>query len=97
MDLLRGYPRPGYTFVGVLQVRWELQGSGLGRAVWEHTEDWIQGTWPEATRVRLAVAATNVRVAEPFWTRMGFAPTGEVRPHRYDKLETTVRMFEKAL
>lgn len=97
VDLLRGYPVQGYAFVGLLQVRWELQGSGVGRSVWEDTENWIRARWPDTSRLRLAVVDTNVRVAEPFWTKVGFAPTGESRPYRYDKLETTARMFEKPL
>ncbi|MEU8227091.1 hypothetical protein [Kribbella sp. NPDC048915] len=40
---------------------------------------------------------TNADVAAGFWVRQGFQPTGEVRPHRYDKLESNARLYEKQL
>lgn len=59
--------------------------------------EWLAGRWTAVARIRLAVVDTNARVATPFWERMGFAPTGEQKPYRYDKLESTVRLMEKPL
>ena len=41
--------------------------------------------------------AEDAKVATAFWLRQGFEPTGEERPYRYDKLETTARLYEKQL
>jgi uncharacterized protein len=97
VDLIRGYPDADCAYVGLLQVRWEMQRGGLGAAVWRDAERWVRERWPEIQRFRLAVVDTNARIAEPFWRRMGFCATGEVKPYRYDKLASSARLYEKRL
>ena len=94
IDLIRGYPDPSCVFVGLLLVRWDLQGSGLGRDVWLLAEELIRG-WDGIERYRLAVVETNSKVALGFWRAMGFGETGERQPYRYDHLESTVIFMEK--
>ncbi|MPZ94647.1 MAG: GNAT family N-acetyltransferase, partial [Propionibacteriales bacterium] len=67
VDLVRGYPSEGRVFVGLLQVRVELQRQGVGREVWRLAEEWVRSRWPEATTARLAVVDTTAAAAEPFW------------------------------
>jgi ribosomal protein S18 acetylase RimI-like enzyme len=45
----------------------------------------------------LAVVDTNAAEAQGFWERQGFEQTGEVKPYRYDKLESLARLYEKGL
>ncbi|MDQ3423196.1 MAG: GNAT family N-acetyltransferase [Actinomycetota bacterium] len=97
VDLLRGHPDESRAFLGLLQVRWELQRDGIGRRLSELTESWVRDSWPEIERLRVAVVDTNAVVAAPFWAAMAFVPTGEDKPYRYDKLESTTRLYEKAL
>ncbi len=97
VDMVRGYPDSRCAFVGLLQVRWELQRGGVGRAVWAAAESWLRRAWPEVERVRLAVVDTNEVPAARFWAAVGFRPTGEYRPYRYDKLASTTRFWEKPL
>jgi hypothetical protein len=33
----------------------------------------------------------------PFWSKLGFAPTGEVKPYRYGRVESHVTVLEKPL
>lgn len=94
IDLIRGYPDPSCVFVGLLLVRWDLQGRGLGRAVWQLAEELISG-WDGIDRYRLAVVETNAKMALGFWRAMGFRETGEREPYRYDHLESTVILMEK--
>lgn len=94
VDLIRGYPDPSYAFVGLLLVRWELQGTGVGRKVWQQVEELV-ADWQGVERFRLAVVETNARMALGFWQAMGFAETGERKPYRYDQLESTAIMMEK--
>jgi ribosomal protein S18 acetylase RimI-like enzyme len=94
VDLIRGYPDPSYAFVGLLLVRWELQGTGVGREIWQHAEELVAG-WDEISRVRLAVVQTNAGMALGFWKAMGFEETGERKPYRYDQLESTAILLEK--
>jgi GNAT superfamily N-acetyltransferase len=97
VDLLRGHPDESRAFLGLLQVRWELQRDGIWRRLSELTESWVRDSWPEIERLRVAVVDTNAVVAAPFWAAMAFVPTGEDKPYRYDKLESTTRLYEKAL
>ena len=48
-------------------------------------------------RLRLGIVETNAAVAQPFWTALGYRPTGEVKPYRYDKLTSTVALWERPL
>lgn len=94
IDLIRGYPDDSCVFVGLLLVRWDLQGIGLGRAVWQLAEELVMG-WDDVRRYRLAVVETNAKMALGFWRAMGFSETGERRPYRYDHLESTAILMEK--
>ncbi|MEV6287130.1 GNAT family N-acetyltransferase [Kribbella sp. NPDC051770] len=97
VDLLRGYPEPSYAFIGLLEVRGDRQGRGVGGATYGLGEQYVAEEWPEVRRLRLAVVDTNAEVAAPFWISQGFESTGEVRPYRYDKLTSSARLYEKAL
>ncbi|HEX5542354.1 MAG TPA: GNAT family N-acetyltransferase, partial [Micromonospora sp.] len=79
VDLVRGYPDASVAYIGLLQVRLEQQGCGLGERILRSTEALARG-WPEIKRLRLAVVRGNW-VAAGFWHRMGFAETGEVVPY----------------
>lgn len=48
-------------------------------------------------RLRLGIVATNASVAEPFWRALGYEPTGEEKPYRYDHLVSTVALWERPL
>lgn len=95
VDLLRGYPRSEFVFIGLLLVQRSRQGQGVGAEAMAAVERYV-GQWPEARRFRLAVVDTNAPVLG-FWRRMGFEPTGETRPYRYDLLESTTRLYERDL
>ena len=96
VDVLRGYPDPGCAFVGLLLVRFELQGTGLGRETWQAVER-LTADWPEINRFRLAVVETNARTAMPFWQAMGFRETGERQPHQVLEEPTAAILMEKAI
>ena len=96
-DLLRGYPNDHTAFIGLLEVHWNHQGLGLGKATYDEVQRYVETTWTEVRTLRLAVVDTNAHIATGFWRRQGFEPTGEERPYRYDKLESTARLYEKQL
>jgi hypothetical protein len=52
--------------------------------------------WRWIRTIRLAVVATNAQVL-PFWYRMGFTETGEVRPYRHGKLRSESIILDKPL
>ena len=97
VDLLRGYPVEEKAFIGLLEVHGEYQGRGVGGTAYGLVEWYVEASWPEVRTLRLAVVDTNSEVAAGFWRRQGFEPTGEEKPYRYDKLVSTVRLYEKKL
>lgn len=97
VDLLRGYPNDHTAYIGLLEVHWNHQGLGFGRATYELVQQYVETRWTEVRTLRLAIVDTNAHVATGFWRKQGFEPTGEERPYRYDKLESTTRLYEKRL
>jgi uncharacterized protein len=97
VDLLRGYPNERTAFIGLLEVHGRHRGKGVGAAAYRGVEEYVGREWPEVRTLRLAVVETNAGQAQGFWERLGFAPTGEVKPYRYDKLESESRLYEKQL
>ena len=94
-DVLLGYPAPIPAYIGLLVVRGGRHGSGLGRVL--HETVLSLGADARADRLRLGIVATNAVGAEPFWRALGYAPTGERKPYRYDRLESTVALWERAV
>jgi uncharacterized protein len=97
VDLLRGFPNDHTAYIGLLEVHWNHQGTGLGKAAYEEVQRYVETSWPEIDTLRLAIVDTNARIATGFWQKVGFTATGEERPYRYDKLESTARLYEKPL
>ncbi|WP_316228112.1 MULTISPECIES: GNAT family N-acetyltransferase [unclassified Bradyrhizobium] len=77
LDMIDGYPLPGTAFIGLLAVRESAQGSGIGRALFREAERFARDSL-RARNLRLAVVESNPVIG--FWTKMGFHPTGEVKP-----------------
>ena len=76
--LLRGWNAPHKTHIGLLLIRPSGRGQHAGAAVVKQLEAFVR-TLPGMTVMRLAVVASNVD-AFPFWRKMGFVETGEVKP-----------------
>lgn len=95
-DVLLGYPGPATAYIGLLVVRGGEHGRGLGRSMHDGVVDLARGT-PGVERLRLGIVATNAAVAEPFWRRLGYLPTGEQKPYRYASVESTVVLWERPL
>lgn len=94
LDLIDGYPSPGTTFIGMLAVRESAQGSGVGRALFREAERFARDEL-KARTMRLAVVETNPVVG--FWTKMGFHPTGEVKPYEGVACASRSVLMEKKL
>ena len=95
IDCIRGWPTPDTALVGLLLVVEPHQRRGIGRAAYARLEERIRA-WGTCTRVRIAVVETNDDVV-PFWRRLGFVPTGEVKPYVYGSVRSRTVVFERAL
>jgi GNAT superfamily N-acetyltransferase len=94
-DLIRGWPRPDTAHVGLLLLAEPYQGKGHGRRAYEALEACIRG-WGTCSRIRIGVVETNAQ-ALPFWQRIGFAPTGEIKPYSYAGVRSQVVILERQL
>ena len=96
LDLLLRYPDEETVYIGLLLIDRARQGQGIGTAAYQALERDLLPRWPWARRLRLSVVRTNEQVLG-FWRRLGFTETGEVRPWRYDKLESESIPMDKRL
>ena len=76
-DVVRGYPIPAKTVIGLLLLAEEWQRRGLGRAFAILLEQAISA-WPEVSTLRIGVVKTNPG-ALAFWRKLGYRETGEVK------------------
>ncbi len=95
-DVLFGYPDPEVIYVGLLIARRVHRGKGLGHELHDAI---LQRALeePAFTRMRLGIVQTNAKIAEPFWRRRGYRPTGEQKPYRYDHLTSSVTLWERPI
>ena len=73
------WPEQGTAHIGLLLIRTDQTGQGLGRAlheavVAELAEDSALHT------LRLGIVSTNHEAAAPFWRALGYSPTGQTKP-----------------
>ncbi|WP_315810656.1 MULTISPECIES: GNAT family N-acetyltransferase [unclassified Bradyrhizobium] len=94
LDIVDGYPVPGTAFIGLLAVRESAQKSGVGRALFREAERLARDDL-RARNLRLAVVETNPVMG--FWMKMGFRPTGEVKPFEGEVLKSSAALMEKEL
>ena len=95
VDVLRGWPDGTTAHVGLLQVHADDQGRGIGRRTHDLLVDVVAG-WPEVTTLRAAIVATNATEAEPFWSRLGYRPSGPPRPYQAGRTATEVTIWTRA-
>ncbi len=77
-SILRGWNETNKALIGLLLLKESHQGRGFGAELFNATKVHIQRVWPEAVTLRIAVVQTN-ESAFPFWRKMGFLETGEVK------------------
>ena len=94
LDLLLRYPDDETVYLGLLLIDRDRQGQGIGAAAVQALERDLLPRWPWARRLRLSVVRADDQVLG-FWRRLGFTETGEVRPWRYDKLESEAILMDK--
>jgi ribosomal protein S18 acetylase RimI-like enzyme len=89
-------PRDETIYIGLLLIDRAHQGQGVGTAAIQALQRDLLPRWPWARRLRLSVVRANDQTLG-FWRRLGFTETGEVRPWRYDKLESESILMDKVI
>jgi RimJ/RimL family protein N-acetyltransferase len=95
VDLIRGYPDPSTTFLGLLVIAEPFQQRGLGSGAFHQLEQLVRG-WNACDRIRLAVVRVNEQ-GIAFWKSVGFTPTGETKPYSDGCVVSELVLFEKSL
>jgi ribosomal protein S18 acetylase RimI-like enzyme len=95
VDLVRGYPTSEVAYIGLFLLSERRQGRGLGSRAYAEVERRVRA-WGGFARLRLSVARTNLQVL-PFWHKLGFRETGEVKPFRAGTVESEGLLMEKHL
>ena len=78
MDLILDYPERGVAFLGFFMMEPSLQGCGAGSAIIQECLTHLASMG--FRKARLAIDLGNPQ-SRAFWTKNGFALTGESRPH----------------
>ncbi len=94
-DLIRAFPDASTAHLGLLLIAEPFHRQGVGQAAYRALEEYICA-WGTCSRVRLGIVRTNERVL-PFWTKLGFTPTGEVKPYRYGNVASETIILAKPL
>jgi len=94
-DLIRGYPDAATALLGLLLVSEMHRREGIGSRAYALLEQYIRD-WRTCHRVRIGVVRSNAEVIA-FWTRLGFEPTGEVKPYRHGPVASETVVFQKSL
>jgi hypothetical protein len=86
---------PNTALIALLLIDEGHRSIGLGRSTYHLVEAKAQG-WPEIDTLRISVVRCHDPVL-PFWRRVGFIETGEVKPYVYDKLVSESIVLTKPL
>jgi GNAT superfamily N-acetyltransferase len=83
-NVLRTWPVPGISHVGLLHVAEARHGRGMAQACYGALERWMIAQFAPRW-LRLGVLATNARALR-FWSRMGYHETGRKSKVPYGRL-----------
>lgn len=94
LDILNDYPASGTAFIGLLAIRENAQGRGVGRALFQEAERFARDVL-KVTTLRLAVVEANPVAG--FWKKMGFLPTGEIKLYEGEAVTSRAVLMEKQI
>lgn len=93
-DLIVGWPRTDTVHIGLLMIDGARQAEGLGKQLHEEVLALVQD-YPSITTCRITIVDTNAAEAEPFWTSLGYRPTGEASNHAAGDQKSCARRWTR--
>ena len=94
VDLHPHHPEEGICYFGLLLIKEDLFGQGLGTKCFQLAEDYVRRALG-CQKIRLGVSDENDVTA--FWQKMGFIPNGKTYEWKGEDKTSTVREFDKIL
>lgn len=95
-DVILGWPTEPVAHIGLLMTDGARHGEGLGRQMHDAVVDHASRDSTIQT-LRLSIVETNADLAEPFWARLGYEPTGDVSTYVSGDVESTARIWGRPL
>ncbi|MDR0960608.1 MAG: GNAT family N-acetyltransferase [Propionibacteriaceae bacterium] len=95
-DVIVGWPTDSTAHIGLLITHGARHGEGLGRAMHDAVIDYVSSHSAIQT-LRLAIVDTNAEIAEPFWMKLGYEPTGEASRYASGDVESMSRIWARSL
>lgn len=96
VDVVRGWPDASAAHIGLLLIREDQQGRGLGSALLARVDKEIS-RWAEIERTTISIVEANAQVAKHFWRAHGFTPTDHVSDYELPPVTSTARRWEKRI
>jgi len=94
LELHINHPESEIAYIGLLLIREELIGHGLGRACYEAAEKYIRDTYGSRI-VRLGVSDDND--VSGFWSKLGFRSNGRSYSWEGERKVSNVVEYEKLI
>ncbi len=95
-DVIFGWPASGTAHIGLLMTDGIRHGGGLGRRMHEVVIDAVRER-PQIKSLRLSIVDTNADLAEPFWKKLRYEPTGEAKPQSSGDAESVARIWSRSV
>jgi GNAT superfamily N-acetyltransferase len=94
LDLHANHPKAGVCYLGLLLIKEDCFGKGLGRRCYELAEDYIKRALG-CSKLRLGVSDANDVAG--FWEKQGFTHNGKTYNWTGEAKISMVRDFEKVI
>lgn len=91
-DVIIGWPDASTAHVGLLITDGARQGEGFGRTMHDAVARLVSENPPIRT-LRISIVDTNADLAERFWVKLGYEPTGEASPYSSGSVESIARIW----
>ena len=92
VGVIIGWPPVSTAHIGFLITDGGRHGEGLGRKMHDAVVDLV-GSHANIRTLRLSIVDTDADLAEPFWVRLGYWPSGEAVPYSSGSVEPTARIW----
>lgn len=93
IDIIRDYPEKNIWFLGLMIFCPEVRNNGLGKKVFDDTEEWALDLG--ADFIRLAVVEQNKK-GYNFWKKLGFKDI-KTKQDKLEGIDTNLIIMEKSL
>lgn len=95
-EVIAHWPERGTAHIGLLLIREDHAGQGLGRALHDSVVAQL-GADRSLVRLRAGIVGTDAEHGAPFWHRLGYRPALETRPSRGGSVDSTTRIWTRPL